>query len=154
MKEIPSLKVVGGLVQSMVPFRPCQLGLDCCCDGEGDLVLKFEDVVQFAVVAFSPDVIAACRFDQLRGDTDAVGSLADASLKDITHTEFLPDLLDVDGGAFVGECRIACGHEEPAELGKRGDYVFRNPVGEELLLGIARHILERQHRDRWLVGER
>jgi hypothetical protein len=33
-----------------------------------------------------------------------------------------------------------------------GDDVFRDPIAEELLLGIATHIRERQDCDRWLVG--
>src|SRR5205823_1600013 len=35
-----------------------------------------------------------------------------------------------------------------------GDDVLGNTVGKEFLLGVARHVSERQYRDRRLVGER
>jgi hypothetical protein len=41
----------------------------------------------------------------------------------------------------------------PAAARQRSDDILHHPVGKILLLGIAAHVLERQHRDRRLVGQ-
>ena len=92
--------------------------------------------------------------DQLAGDANAIAGLPDAAFQHITHAEFASDLLDIDGFALVGEARIAGDHEQRLEARQRGDDVLDHAVGEILLLGIAAHVLERQHRDRGLVGHR
>ena len=55
--------------------------------------------------------------------------------------------------ALVGEARIAGDHEQRLEARQRGDDVLDHAVGEILLLGIAAHVLERQHGDGRLVGQ-
>ena len=61
---------------------------------------------------------------------------------------------DVDRLALVGEARIARDHHEAADLGEVGDHVFGDPVSKVFLLGIAAHVLKRQHRDRRPVRRR
>jgi hypothetical protein len=63
-------------------------------------------------------------------------------------------LLYVDGTVLVGEGRIA-GDDEQGRIARQGgDYVLGDPVREELLLWVAAHIGEGQHRNRRLVGQR
>ena len=92
--------------------------------------------------------------DQLAGDAHPVAGLAHAAFEHVAHAELAADLLDVDGLALVGEGRIARDHEQRLEARQRGDDVLDHAVGEIFLLGIAAHVLERQHRDRRLVGQR
>src|SRR6516164_419637 len=92
--------------------------------------------------------------DQLPGDAHASSRLAYRALEDIAHAELAPDLLHVDGAALVREGRIAGNDEQPADLAQSSDDFFDHAVGEILLLGIAAHIGEGQHRDRRLVGQR
>src|ERR1700724_3215768 len=54
---------------------------------------------------------------------------------------------------FVGKARIAGDYEEPPDPGESGGDLLDHAVGEILLLRVATHILERQHRDRRLVGQ-
>jgi hypothetical protein len=82
-----------------------------------------------------------------------VPRLAPRAFEDIAHTQLTPDLLHVDQLAFVSKTRIAGDHEEPADSRERGDDFLDHAVGEILLLRVAAHIGERQHRDRRLVGE-
>src|SRR5262249_58769266 len=56
--------------------------------------------------------------------------------------------------ALVGEARVASDDEEAAVLRQVGDDVLGDAVEEVLLLGIARHVLKREHRDRGLLGRR
>jgi hypothetical protein len=56
--------------------------------------------------------------------------------------------------ALVDETRIARDHEQPLDARQTRNDVFDHPVGEILLLGVAAHVLERQHRDGRLVGQR
>ena len=69
----------------------------------GDLVLHREDVRDITVVALRPDMIAGLRLDQLRGNANAVARFSQTTFEDISHAEFAPDFLHVDGAALVGE---------------------------------------------------
>jgi hypothetical protein len=88
------------------------------------------------------------------GDAKAVPGLAHAALQRITHAELAPDLPDIHSFAFVNEARIARDHKQPFDPRQAGDDVLDHAVGEIFLLRVAAHVLERQYRDRRLVGKR
>src|ERR1700736_4859817 len=67
---------------------------------------------------------------------------------------FAPDAFYVDSAAPVREAGIARYDEQGGIAGQRSDHIFGDPVREELLLGIAVHVLEGEHGDRGLVGKR
>ena len=92
--------------------------------------------------------------DQLRGDAHPAAALPDRAFEHIPHAELAPDLLHIDRSTLVGEARIAGDDEEPADARERGDDLLDHAVGEIFLLRVAAHVLERQHRDRRLVGQR
>src|SRR5215468_8583374 len=79
--------------------------LDLRCDrgdnGSCYLLLYCKDVLQHAVVALRPDVIAGQRVDQLAGHTYPVRRPADAALQYIANAEILADLPDVRRLALV-----------------------------------------------------
>ena len=89
----------------------------------------------------------------MRGDADAVAGFAHAAFKHVAHAEFAPDLLHIDRVPLVGKGAVARDDEEPSDLGQRGDDLLHRAVGEILLLWVAADVLERQHRDRGLVGQ-
>ena len=91
---------------------------------------------------------------ELRGDAHAVAALAHAALDHIADAELLGDLLHMDGLALVDERRVARDHEEPAQLGQRGDDVLADAVGKIFLLRIAAHVDEGKHGDGGPVGQR
>src|SRR5262249_1092707 len=122
-------------------------------DADRDIVLKLQDVLYVAVETVSPEMRSGFGLDQLRGDPDAARGLTHRAFKHIPHAQFAADLLYVDGLAFVGEARIAGDDKEPADAGERRDDLLDHPVGEVFLFRVAAHILERQYRDRWLVGQ-
>ena len=79
-------------------------------------------------------------------------AFADATFQDVTNAQLATDLPDVRRFALVGEGRVARDDEQRFEARQRRDDVLDDAVGEVLLLGIAAHVLERQHRDGRLVG--
>jgi hypothetical protein len=60
----------------------------------------------------------------------------------------------MDGLALIGKGRVARDHEEPSQLGQRGDDVLTDPVGKILLFGIAAHVVEGKQRDRGPIRQR
>src|SRR5207237_242006 len=67
--------------------------------------------------------------------------------------ELGPDPLHIDGLSFVREARIAGDDKEPTNARQRGNDLLDHAVDEIFLPGVAAHVLKRQHRDRWLVGQ-
>jgi hypothetical protein len=57
----------------------------------------------------------------------------------------MPDLLQIDCSASVGERRIPGDDQKPGTARQRSDDVLGDPVGDELLLGVSTHVGERQH---------
>src|SRR6185312_15997217 len=96
---------------------------------------------------------AARGIDQLPGYSDPCSRLADAAFEHITNAQLLADLLDVDRLTFEGKARVARDDEQRLEARQCCDDVLDDSVREVLLLGIARHILERQHRYGGFVGQ-
>jgi hypothetical protein len=80
------IKVVGSQVIAREAGRPRGLGgLQCGLDHPGNadryLVLKFEHVFERAIEAAGPEMRAALRVDQLRGNADPAPALAHQSLE-------------------------------------------------------------------------
>src|SRR5712691_11402298 len=97
---------------------------------------------------------AGDRVDQLPGDPHSPAGFAHRAFEDIADAKLAPDLPHIGRLAFVGKARIAGDHEQPADPAEHGDYLLDHAVDEIFLLGVAAHVLERQYRNRWFVGER
>ena len=123
-------------------------------DLSGDFVLYRKNVLELAVVAFGPKVLARRGIDELRGDAHPVSGLAHAALDDIGDAERAANVLDLRRLALVMERRCAADHEQRAESDELGDDLVGDAVGEIVLLRVVREIGERQHGDRGLVGQR
>src|SRR5215468_10913508 len=95
--------------------------LDLWCDRDDDgscyLLLYCKDVLQHAVVALRPDVIASQRVDQLAGHTYPIGRFTHAAFQHVADAKFLADLLDDGRLAFVGERRVPGDYEERVKAG-------------------------------------
>ena len=68
-----------------------EVRLDRGDDALGDVVLHGEQVLQHAVVAIGPDVLAGLGFDQLAGDADAPVGHAHAAFEHVAHAELARD---------------------------------------------------------------
>jgi hypothetical protein len=99
-------------------------------------------------------VRAGQRINQLPRDANFACCLAHRPLKDIAHAKPASDLLHIDGFAFERKARIASDHEQPLETRERGDDFLDHAIRKVFLFWIAAHVLERQDRDRRLIGQR
>jgi hypothetical protein len=120
VRQPPQQQVIG--VESFGLFPPRALDLRLLhlrCDrahhARRHLILQLEDVVQLAFEPFSPKMGARGRIDELSGNPDLVGRLADAALEDVSHAELEADAADVDRLSFVDEAGVPGDHEQPAD---------------------------------------
>ena len=149
----PALVEFVGVLAALRPlgdalaFEFEDLRLDRAGDRVGDFILQFEQIGEVSVVSLGHQVMAGIGLDQLRRDADPAPRFAHAAFEDIARAQFLADLLDVDGLAFVGEGRGAGDDRKGAPAGEHRNDVLGHAVGEELLLGIAAEIHKRQDRD-------
>jgi hypothetical protein len=73
-----------------LPLDPLDLGrpegrLDCRDRADRDLVMQRKNVVERAVVTLGPDMRAALRLNQLRGDAHPVARLAQRAIEHVAH---------------------------------------------------------------------
>src|SRR5262249_46745234 len=92
--------------------------------------------------------------DELSSDPHTVRCFAYTAFKHVPRPQLTPDLLHINRAALVGEARIASDHEQRPEARKRRDDLLDYPVCKILLFGVTTHVLERQYRNRRLVGQR
>jgi hypothetical protein len=64
--------------------------------GLGDFFLDRKYVVQVAVIALGPQLIAVAGVDELHRDAQTVAGLADASFEHCSNLELVADLPDID----------------------------------------------------------
>ena len=123
-------------------------------DHADDVVLHGKDILDLAVIAFGPQIVAGFRFDQLDGNAELRARAPDAAFHHIMHAEFTSDLAHIHGLSAIAEGGIAGNDMELAEAREFADDVFGDAVAEVGLFGIAAEILERQHGDRRPVRQR
>src|ERR1700727_1742834 len=158
--------VVATFQIGLVCFRP---GVPRICQacfllfGESDVylagdalhngVLHSEQIFEFAVVTFGPEVRLILCLDELNGDAYTVRPATNAALDKIVRVQFFADLLRSQMCAFVLCNRTAGYHGEsiPIQLSYLGDHFFSQAFTEELLLGIATQVLERQDSEDYLA---
>ena len=136
---------IGGpaLLDRLLLFRQ-QLQLERGDDRFRNLVLDRENVLEVAVVALGPDMVAARAVDQLRVDAHPPAGLADAAFEHVADAELAGDVADIDRLALEREGGVARDHRQGRDFRQIGRDVLADPVAEIFLLGIAAHVGERQ----------
>ena len=93
------------------------------------------------------------RLGQFDADPNAIAGATDAAIEQIARIQEATDF----GGRGVRVLERKAGRfrddEQVREATERGDDVFGDAVAEEIMAGIARQVLERQHRHRGTPGE-
>ena len=95
--EIVSVEIFGRFRRRVRSLDLCRFGSNDADDAVGDPVLQFENVLERAVIFFSPEMRAGFRLEKLRGDTQAAPRLSHAAFQHIAHAEFASDPPHVDG---------------------------------------------------------
>ena len=117
--EIPGIHPLGGLAPRPQRLRAHHAGLDRPDHPPDDLVLQREQILELAIVAVGPEMMAGVRLDQLGRDAHPVARAPRAALDHVADAELAPDLLDRYRPPLVGEARVAGDDEEPAILRQR-----------------------------------
>jgi hypothetical protein len=139
------LQVGSGFALGPLNFGIEEFRLDCHYHAVRHLILQIENVSHLAVEPIGPYVRAVCGVDQLAGDTHSVAGLANATFQYVADPERTPYLPDVRRFALVGKAGIASNHEQPAHARESRNKLLHHAVGKIFLLGVAAHVLERQH---------
>ena len=95
-----------------------------------------------------------CRLDKLASNTQAIARPTYTSFQHVAHAKLLPHMPYVHGATFVRKGRVAGNYEQPADPGERSYDVLYQAIDKVLLLGVAAHVIERQHGERRFVGQR
>ena len=77
----------------------------------------------------------------------------DAALDHVSGAERASDLAHVRAFAAERKGGVAGDYHQVPEARELGDDILGDAIAEVDLLGIATHVLERQHRHGWLVGQ-
>src|SRR4051812_42258337 len=91
---------------------------------------------------------------KLTGDTETVARLPYTAFEYVANPQLPPNQTDIDGFSLVREGGVSSDYEQAAVTRQGRDNVLDQPIDKIFLLGIAAHVLERQHGDRRLVGNR
>ena len=134
-------------------FRRLQRRLDGTRDRRCNVVLKLEDVLEHPFEAIGPEMGPRLSVDQLGCHAHTIAVFPHAALGHVSHAEFAPDLLHVDGAALVGEARLPGYDEQPPHARQGRQNVLDHAVGKVFLLWVAAQVGKGQHGDRRPVGE-
>lgn len=115
--------------------------------GFGDFVLHSEDILEFAVVAFGPDVVARRCLHKLDTDAYPLTCFANAALNHIRDTQFSTDHGHVNGLVLEGERGISGDNEQASKAAETSNDVLGNSIRKVLLFHISRHVDEGQDGD-------
>ena len=84
-RPVPRIELIRAFALRLSNLGGNDAGRDRAGDAPGNLVLHGKDIGKLAVVAVGPQMVPACRFDQLCGDAHAVAGPPHAAFEHITH---------------------------------------------------------------------
>ncbi len=142
------LEIVSPPSQHSLPFLGYQRELEVIDDRRRHLVLDREHILEFAVVAFGPEVTAVSDVDELNANPQRVPGFSDAPLDNSIDAERVPDLPDVGVLPLEEERGCARGNPQLSDSGQRGDELFGDAVAEVLLVPRGTHVGEGEDGDR------
>ena len=115
--------------------------------GVRDIGLQRQNITQVTIVGLRPEMEARHCAVELRGDANLISRAPHAPFQDRRHVQLVAHSGNVRMFALKRERRSARGDLQLINSSQRVQQLFREPVGEILLIRIPTHIDERQHRD-------
>ena len=131
------------------PIR--ELTAQLCHDGLSEFGLHGKHVLQITSKVFRPELLARVGAGEPGRDPHAVAGLAHASLDQMRHAKFLPDLLGRRILAFERKCRCPCRHVQPRNFLQHSQQFLTDAVGKIFAALVIAEVNERQHGDRLLI---
>ena len=104
--QATEISVVGGgilcwLLGDGFLLRSGKLRIQLIGDGARDFAFHSKDIIEFAVIAFRPEMFVRRGANQLHIDVNGIGDFLHAALEKIRHTQLLADLTQVLGRTLV-----------------------------------------------------
>jgi hypothetical protein len=112
------------------------------------LALQLQDVGQVSLVFTGPEMCIGRGVNQLDADLHAIAAALHRAFYDGVDIQRARNFRERTFGAFEPHHRRARDDAERADSGKIADEGLGHSVSEVLLLGVARQIVQRQHRQR------
>jgi hypothetical protein len=119
----------------------------------GNVLLHVENVLDLGIIRFGPDASSRRGLGQLHVDAEAISGAAGAAIEEVENVQHSPDFSGRQVSVFQLKTRRFGDDEQVREATERGDDVLSDPGAKEILTGIARQVLEGQHRHRKAPGQ-
>ena len=145
--EIVGFRVVRGPLEEGGLLVPQELDPEPVDDGQCDLVLDGEDVLESPIEFLRPEMVAGGDVEELGRDAELVLDLADTALEHRGHAQAAPDLTDVHGLELDRKGRALGRHLEVADLGQGGDNLLGQALAEIFLVFLGAEVCEGQDGD-------
>jgi hypothetical protein len=117
-------------------------------DDPCDFRFERQNVADVAVVVRRPDLRVSRTIDELRADPNAIRDAPDRSGKEAVDIQIAGDFGNALPSPLKPDDRRSRDDLEPLNLRNRADECLGDAVGEVLLFGIPRQVVERKHGDR------
>ena len=140
--KVVSVEIVRPFALDTLDLRIAQTRLNRTDRTQRDFVLKGQNIVELAVVAFRPKMNAGFGLDELRADPDALARLTYTTFQYVAHTQLATDPLHVHSLSLESEAGIARDNEQPFDARETGDDLLHHTVGKVFLLRIAAQVLD------------
>ena len=118
-----------------------------------DLILNFEDILQFAVIPLSPNRVAVAGFSELGGDSQATAGAPNATVEDVGGAELLADLRGRQWFVPKGEHGGAREEAKFLDFRELGDDVLGHAVAKVFVLFVPAEICEIEYGERFFLAQ-
>src|SRR5262249_41992867 len=116
-------------------------------DRDRDRVFYREDLIDVALIGLAPHVESAGIRDR-ENDPHPLPGPSERTVQHIAHTQLAPAAAGIGRmAAAVAQRRVPAGDAETGHLRQPGDDLFREPVGDGGIRGVAGKLLEVEDRE-------
>jgi len=122
-----------------------QLQIDFRRNRLGNLPLHAKEIGERAIVVFAPDGVGLDWLQQCDADADARVRSADRSADNAVDIQLFRNLLQRFGRVAVFHRRRARNDPQLPDDRHRADKTLGHPIGQILLIRVARLVVEREH---------
>ena len=152
----PQVTVIGDKIRGRWLLNRSFLGggkfcLKLICNRLSNVALNCKYVIEWAVIPLRPHMPVASGIDQLGSDPNAVAGRLDAAFNYVCHPKFVCNLTQIPlHTGLVLHYRGATDHLQIRDLGKIGEDLILDGIGEESVVRISAQTFKRQNCDAFL----
>ncbi len=118
-------RIFSGLLRNCLLLGAGELGVELVGNGAGHLAFHSKDIVEFAIIAFRPEMLVRGSANQLNIYFYGVGDLLHAAFEDVRHAQLFANFAQVFRLALVFHGGRARNHLERGDLRQPGkDFVL------------------------------